>query len=81
MPTDTLALPDHVIGVRDTYGLGSHDVIYTVEEHTDGSPTEAVIEGVIFGAWSADPPEIELALGTWSGGLTGHDVTEDNWYA
>ena len=82
MTPTALALPDFVIGVRDPWGLGAHEVMFTVGESTDGSSSGgSTTGGVTFGAWSAIPPEIDLAVGDWSGALTGAEVMEDTWHA
>jgi len=76
----TTRLPDNVIGVLDRSGLDQRGVLYTLTARNSGEIEPEYI-GVQFGAWSADPPEIELAFGTWSGGLTGFDVEEESWSA
>ena len=80
MSATTATLPDNVIGVRDMSGLADRGVLYTLTAR-NGGEVESEYIGVVFGAWSADPPEIELAFGTWSGGLTGYDVAEEDWSA
>jgi len=72
--------PDNVLGIRDTSGLDVRDVMYSLTPQNEGGVESGFI-GVLFGAWSADPPEIELAFGTWSGSLTGFDVEEESWSA
>lgn len=72
-------LPSLACSVQDLSGLDAYSVIYAVSPASVTAPGGGEMEGLIFGAWSAEGEVVALVFGAWSGTATQYEPQLEAW--